>query len=124
MSDDAVIILDPVNRDVIDAALAAGMKNYIGGNCTVSLMLMGLAGLFEHDVIEWMTCMTYQAASGAGAQNMRELLQQMGEAHLAREDAARRSRRRRSSTSIARSRASCATTAFRPSTSACRSPVA
>ena len=83
MSDDAVIILDPVNRDVIDAALAAGMKNYIGGNCTVSLMLMALAGLFKHDLIEWMTCMTYQAASGAGAQNMRELLQQMGEAHLA-----------------------------------------
>ena len=83
MSDDAVIILDPVNRDVIDRALAAGTKNYIGGNCTVSLMLMGLAGLFKADVIEWMTCMTYQAASGAGAQNMRELLQQMGEAHLA-----------------------------------------
>ena len=83
MKDDAVIILDPVNRDVIDAALAAGVKNYIGGNCTVSLMLMGLAGLFRHDLVEWMTCMTYQAASGAGAQNMRELLQQMGEAHLA-----------------------------------------
>jgi aspartate-semialdehyde dehydrogenase len=83
MEDDAVIILDPVNRDVIDRALAAGMKNYIGGNCTVSLMLMGLAGLFKADVIEWVTCMTYQAASGAGAQNMRELLQQMGEAHLA-----------------------------------------
>ncbi len=83
MADDAVIILDPVNRDVIDAALARGVKNYIGGNCTVSLMLMALAGLFRHDLVEWMTCMTYQAASGAGAQNMRELLQQMGEAHLA-----------------------------------------
>ena len=83
MSDDAVIILDPVNRDVIDRAIADGVRNYIGGNCTVSLMLMGLAGLFKADVIEWMTCMTYQAASGAGAQNMRELLQQMGEAHLA-----------------------------------------
>ena len=83
MKDDAVIILDPVNRDVIDAALAAGTRNFIGGNCTVSLMLMALAGLFRHDLIEWMTCMTYQAASGAGAQNMRELLQQMGEAHLA-----------------------------------------
>src|SRR5213079_644714 len=83
MSEDAVIILDPVNRPVIDAALERGVKNYIGGNCTVSLMLMGLAGLFKHDLIEWMTCMTYQAASGAGAQNMRELLQQMGEAHLA-----------------------------------------
>jgi len=83
MKDDAVIILDPVNRDVIDAALAAGVKNYIGGNCTVSLMMMALAGLFRRDLIEWMTCMTYQAASGAGAQNMRELLQQMGRAHLA-----------------------------------------
>ena len=83
MNDDAVIILDPVNRGVIDRALAAGVRNFIGGNCTVSLMLMGLAGLFKHDVIEWMTCMTYQAASGAGAQNMRELLLQMGEAHLA-----------------------------------------
>ena len=83
MNDDAVIVLDPVNRDVIDRAVAAGVKNYIGGNCTVSLMLMGLAGLFREDLIEWMTCMTYQAASGAGAQNMRELLQQMGEAHLA-----------------------------------------
>jgi aspartate-semialdehyde dehydrogenase len=83
MADDAVIILDPVNRGVIDAALAKGVKNYIGGNCTVSLMMMALAGLFKRDLIEWMTCMTYQAASGAGAQNMRELLQQMGEAHLA-----------------------------------------
>jgi aspartate-semialdehyde dehydrogenase len=83
MKDDAVIILDPVNREVIDAALAAGVKNYIGGNCTVSLMMMALAGLFRADLIDWMTCMTYQAASGAGAQNMRELLAQMGEAHLA-----------------------------------------
>jgi aspartate-semialdehyde dehydrogenase len=83
MSDDAVIILDPVNRPVIDAALAGGIRNFIGGNCTVSLMVMALAGLLERDLIEWMTCMTYQAASGAGAQNMRELLQQMGEAHLA-----------------------------------------
>jgi len=83
MKDDAVIILDPVNREVIDAAVNAGVKNYIGGNCTVSLMMMALAGLLRHDLIEWMTCMTYQAASGAGAQNMRELLQQMGAAHLA-----------------------------------------
>jgi aspartate-semialdehyde dehydrogenase len=83
MKDDSVIILDPVNRDVIDAALARGVKNYIGGNCTVSLMLMALAGLFREDLIEWMTCMTYQAASGAGAHNMRELLMQMGEAHVA-----------------------------------------
>ena len=83
MKDDAVIILDPVNRPVIDAALEQGVRNFIGGNCTVSLMVMALAGLFSRDLIEWMTCMTYQAASGAGAQNMRELLQQMGEAHLA-----------------------------------------
>src|SRR5215831_18690110 len=83
MHDDAVIILDPVNRPVIDAALERGIKNYIGGNCTVSLMMMALAGLLRRDLVEWMTCMTYQAASGAGAQSMRELLQQMGEAHLA-----------------------------------------
>ena len=83
MKEGAVIVLDPVNRDVIDRALDAGIKDYIGGNCTVSLMLMPLAGLFRHDLVEWMTCMTYQAASGAGAQNMRELLAQMGEAHLA-----------------------------------------
>jgi aspartate-semialdehyde dehydrogenase len=78
-----VIVLDPVNMDVIEAALARGIRNYIGGNCTVSLMMMALAGLFKRDLVEWMTCMTYQSASGAGAQNMRELLQQMGEAHLA-----------------------------------------
>ncbi|HEX8739448.1 MAG TPA: aspartate-semialdehyde dehydrogenase [Casimicrobiaceae bacterium] len=83
MKEAAVIVLDPVNRGVIDRALDAGIKDYIGGNCTVSLMLMALAGLFRHDLVEWMTCMTYQAASGAGAQNMRELLAQMGEAHLA-----------------------------------------
>jgi aspartate-semialdehyde dehydrogenase len=82
MADDAVIILDPVNQNVIESALAKGVKNYIGGNCTVSLMLMALAGLFNKGLIEWMTSMTYQAASGAGAQNMRELLQQMGEMHL------------------------------------------
>jgi aspartate-semialdehyde dehydrogenase len=83
MQDDAVIILDPVNRGVIDAALAKGVKSYVGGNCTVSLMMMGMAGLLRENLVEWMTCMTYQAASGAGAQNMRELLLQMGEAHLA-----------------------------------------
>ena len=83
MQDNAVIILDPVNRGVIDAALAKGVKNYVGGNCTVSLMMMGMAGLLRENLVEWMTCMTYQAASGAGAQNMRELLLQMGEAHLA-----------------------------------------
>ncbi|HKE38240.1 MAG TPA: aspartate-semialdehyde dehydrogenase [Casimicrobiaceae bacterium] len=83
MADDSVIILDPVNREVIDDALKRGVKNYIGGNCTVSLMMMAIAGLLKRDLVEWMTCMTYQSASGAGAQNMRELLQQMGEAHLA-----------------------------------------
>jgi len=83
MKEGAVIVLDPVNRDVIDRAIAAGVRDFIGGNCTVSLMLMALAGLFRNDLVEWLTCMTYQAASGAGAQNMRELLHQMGEAHLA-----------------------------------------
>ena len=78
MQDDAVIVLDPVNRKVIDQQLDAGTKNYIGGNCTVSLMLMGLGGLFEAGLVEWMSAMTYQAASGAGAQNMRELIKQMG----------------------------------------------
>lgn len=81
MQDDAVIILDPVNRDVIENSLAQGGRNWIGGNCTVSLMLMALGGLFKADLVEWATSMTYQAASGAGAQNMRELLNQMGEAH-------------------------------------------
>jgi len=81
MQPDAVIILDPVNRDVIDAALAKGVKNYIGGNCTVSLMLMSMGGLFKAGLVEWMTAMTYQAASGAGAANMRELVAQMGAVH-------------------------------------------
>ena len=81
MKDDAVIILDPVNLPVVQSALAKGIRNYIGGNCTVSLMLMGLDGLFKASLIEWLTCMTYQAASGAGANNMRELLKQMGTAH-------------------------------------------
>jgi aspartate-semialdehyde dehydrogenase len=78
MKDDAVIILDPVNMPVIKNALTKGIKDYIGGNCTVSCMLMGLSGLFKADLIEWMTCMTYQAASGGGAQHMRELLTQFG----------------------------------------------
>ncbi|WP_025916347.1 aspartate-semialdehyde dehydrogenase [Herminiimonas sp. CN] len=78
MQDDAVIVLDPVNLDVIKAALGKGVKNYIGGNCTVSCMLMGLGGLFQHDLVDWMTSMTYQAASGGGAQHMRELLTQFG----------------------------------------------
>jgi aspartate-semialdehyde dehydrogenase len=78
MENNAVIILDPINRNVIDKALANGQKDFIGGNCTVSLMLMGLGGLFKAGVVEWLTSMTYQAASGAGAPNMRELLAQMG----------------------------------------------
>ncbi len=77
MKEDAVIVLDPVNMPVIKRALHAGMRNYIGGNCTVSLMLLGMAGLFQRDEIEWMTAMTYQAASGAGAAHMRELVEQM-----------------------------------------------
>ncbi len=81
MQDDAVIILDPVNMHVIRNALAKGIRNYIGGNCTVSCMLMGMHGLFQHDLVEWMTCMTYQAASGGGAQHMRELLTQFGLVH-------------------------------------------
>lgn len=80
MKDDAIIILDPVNMPLIERAVQAGVRNYIGGNCTVSLMMMGMAGLFQRDLVEWMTCMTYQAASGAGAAHMRELAEQM--AHL------------------------------------------
>lgn len=79
MEDDSIIVLDPINREVIDAGLSKGIKQYIGGNCTVSCMLMGLGGLFKHDLVEWMTSMTYQAASGGGAQHMRELLTQYGE---------------------------------------------
>ncbi len=79
MAEDSIIVLDPVNRDVINAGLESGIKNYIGGNCTVSLMMLALGGLFEKDLIEWVSSMTYQAASGAGAKNMRELLTQMGE---------------------------------------------
>lgn len=78
MQDDAIIVLDPVNLNVIKDALKRGVKNYIGGNCTVSCMLMGLSGLFQHDLVDWMTSMTYQAASGGGAQHMRELLTQFG----------------------------------------------
>ena len=77
MNEDAVIVLDPVNRGVIDAALKAGVKDYIGGNCTVSLMLMALGGLFQKGWVEWISSQTYQAASGAGAKNMRELIVQM-----------------------------------------------
>ena len=81
MENDAVIILDPVNRHVIQDAMNKGGKNWVGGNCTVSLMLMALNGLFKENLVEWATSMTYQAASGAGAQNMRELLKQMGQAN-------------------------------------------
>jgi aspartate-semialdehyde dehydrogenase len=77
MQDDAVIILDPLNMPLIKDAVTKGTKNFIGGNCTVSLMLMGMAGLFQRDQIEWMTSMTYQAASGAGAAAMRDLVAQM-----------------------------------------------
>ncbi|WP_020393914.1 aspartate-semialdehyde dehydrogenase [Thiolinea disciformis] len=79
MASDSIIVLDPVNRSVINNGLQKGIKNYIGGNCTVSLMLMALGGLFENDLVEWLSSMTYQAASGAGAKNMRELLVQMGQ---------------------------------------------
>ena len=78
MNDDAVIVLDPVNLNVIKDAMTRGVKNFVGGNCTVSCMLMGLGGLFKHDLVDWMTSMTYQAASGGGAQHMRELLTQFG----------------------------------------------
>lgn len=78
MKDDAIIVLDPVNANVIKDGLSKGVKNFIGGNCTVSLMLMGLGGLFHQGLVEWVSAMTYQAASGAGAQNMRELISQMG----------------------------------------------
>ena len=81
MRDDAVLVLDPVNRKVIDRALASGSKNWIGSNCTVSLMMMAMGGLVKADLVEWISAMTYQAASGAGAQNMRELLVQMGALH-------------------------------------------
>ncbi|MFC7401139.1 aspartate-semialdehyde dehydrogenase [Citricoccus sp. GCM10030269] len=78
MSDSSIIVLDPVNRDVIDAGLSAGVKEFVGGNCTVSCMLMGLGGLFKAGLVEWGTAMTYQAASGGGARHMRELLTQFG----------------------------------------------
>ena len=83
LKDHTVLVLDPVNRDVIDAALGRGVTDFIGGNCTVSLMLMAMAGLFKAGVVEWVSAMTYQAASGAGAKNMRELVSQMGVVHRA-----------------------------------------
>ena len=81
MKDHAVMVLDPVNREVIDTALEAGVTDFIGGNCTVSLMLMAMTGLFRAGLVEWVSVMTYQAASGAGAKNMRELVSQMGAVH-------------------------------------------
>jgi aspartate-semialdehyde dehydrogenase len=81
MQDDAVIILDPVNLGVIKSALDRGVKNFIGGNCTVSLMMMSIAGLFRENLVEWISCMTYQAASGGGAAAMRDLVTQMGAVH-------------------------------------------
>ncbi|MEO2268607.1 aspartate-semialdehyde dehydrogenase [Pseudoalteromonas sp. YIC-656] len=81
MKDDSIIVLDPVNKDVIEQGLEQGVKTFVGGNCTVSLMLLALGGLFEQDLVEWVSPMTYQAASGAGARNMKELLAQMGELH-------------------------------------------
>lgn len=79
MKEGSIIVLDPVNRRVIDKGLASGIKDFIGGNCTVSLMMLALGGLLEKNLIEWISSMTYQAASGAGAKNMRELITQMGE---------------------------------------------
>ncbi len=81
MKDDAIIILDPVNKNVIKDGLSRGVRTYVGGNCTVSLMLMAIGGLFDRGLVEWISPMTYQAASGAGARNMRELIRQMGAIH-------------------------------------------
>ena len=86
MKPNAIIVLDPVNRPVIDTALSKGVKDFVGGNCTVSCMLMGLAGLFNAGLVQWMTSMTYQAASGGGAQHMRELLTQFGLINAAVQD--------------------------------------
>ena len=86
MESDATIVLDPVNRSVIEQAIAEGCKNFVGGNCTVSLMLMAIGGLFHAGVVQWVSAMTYQAASGAGAKNMRELLSQMGKIHTDSQD--------------------------------------
>ncbi len=81
MQDDAIVVLDPLNRELIDEGLERGIKDYIGGNCTVSLMMMALSGLLREDLVDWISAMTYQSASGAGAQNMRELIAQMGYVH-------------------------------------------
>ncbi len=81
MQDEAIIILDPLNKNVIKDGLARGVKTYVGGNCTVSLMMLAIGGLLDKGLVEWISPMTYQAASGAGARNMRELIQQMGAVH-------------------------------------------
>ena len=81
MEGDALIVLDPLNRKAIDEAYSSGNKTWVGGNCTVSLMLLAIQGLIENNTVEWVSSMTYQAASGAGARNMKELLVQMGEIH-------------------------------------------
>jgi aspartate-semialdehyde dehydrogenase len=86
MEDESIIVLDPVNRPVIDSGLSSGIKTYVGGNCTVSLMMMALGGLFSEDLIEWVSSMTYQAASGAGANNMKELAAQMAAVGRVAED--------------------------------------
>ena len=86
MEKDSIIVLDPVNKPVIDEGLKSGIKTYVGGNCTVSLMLMGLAGLYSHGLVEWISSMTYQAASGAGANHMRELIAQMAVLGLSAEN--------------------------------------
>ena len=86
MKDDAIIVLDPVNRGVIDAAIAGGTRDFIGGNCTVSLMMLAIGGLLRENLVEWISAVTYQSASGAGAQNMREMLSQMGAIHDAVRD--------------------------------------
>ena len=86
MEDDSIIVLDPVNRNVIDRGLETGVKDFVGGNCTVSCMLMGLGGLFRNGLVEWATSMTYQAASGGGARHMRELLPQFGELNASVKD--------------------------------------
>ena len=107
MKDDAVIILDPVNRDVIERAPGRGVRDYIGGNCTVSLMLMAMTGLFRAGLVEWVTAMTYQAASGAGAKHMRELSRRWARCTRGRRRCSP-TRPRRSSRSIAPSPTRCA----------------
>ncbi len=116
-----VIVLDPVNLPVMQAARERGIKDFIGGNCTVSLMLMAVGGLMRAGVVEWITAMTYQSASGAGAQNMRELLEQMGALHRVGGVVACKIPPRASSTSTERSaRAFSARGISRVRTSACR----